>query len=84
MRVVCVVAFFGPFLGLLDCQAHWKAEEIRSGDGPIDISLALAGYDSNPFNWAGGTRSAIGFLWSCPSDEGPQRQVTYTRLTYLI
>ena len=30
-------------------RAHWKAEEIRAGDGPIDESLALAGYESNPF-----------------------------------
>merc|ERR1712156_730627 len=28
-RILCVVAFFGPFLGLMDCQAHWKAEEIQ-------------------------------------------------------
>merc|ERR1719270_1757938 len=28
-RIICVVAFFGPFLGLMDCQAHWKAEEIQ-------------------------------------------------------
>ena len=28
-RIVCVVAFFGPFLGLRDCQAHWHAEEIQ-------------------------------------------------------
>ena len=27
-RIVCVVAFFGPFLGLGDCMAHWHAEEI--------------------------------------------------------
>mgnify|MGYP003321875175 CR=1 FL=1 len=28
-RIVCVVAFFGPFLGLGDCMAHWHAEGIR-------------------------------------------------------
>ena len=26
-RAVCVVAFFVPFLGLLDVLAHWKAEQ---------------------------------------------------------
>merc|ERR1719264_1758142 len=28
-RIVCVVAFFGPFLGLGDCMAHWHAEGIQ-------------------------------------------------------
>ena len=28
-RIGCVVAFFGPFLGLGDCMAHWYAEEIQ-------------------------------------------------------
>merc|ERR1719264_2256551 len=28
-RILCVVAFFGPFLGLGDCMAHWHAEEIQ-------------------------------------------------------
>ena len=28
-RIIYVVAFFGPFLGLMDCQAHWKAEELK-------------------------------------------------------
>lgn len=28
-RIGCVVAFFGPFLGLGDCMAHWHAEGIR-------------------------------------------------------
>ena len=28
-RIICVVAFFGPFLGLMDCHAYWKAEEIQ-------------------------------------------------------
>ena len=31
-RIICVVAFFGPFLGLMDCQAHWKAEEVQLED----------------------------------------------------
>ena len=68
----------------LVARAHWKAEEIRAGDGPIDESLALAGYESDPFNWTGGTRSGIGFLWSYPGADGPQRQVTYTRLSDLL
>merc|ERR1719264_723131 len=28
-RILCVVAFFGPFLGLGECMAHWHAEEIQ-------------------------------------------------------
>ena len=28
-RAVCVVAFFVPFLGLLDVLAHWKAEQMN-------------------------------------------------------
>ena len=28
-RIGCVVAFFGPFLGLGDCMAHWHAEGIQ-------------------------------------------------------
>jgi len=28
-RIGCVVAFFGPFLGLGDCMAHWHAEVIE-------------------------------------------------------
>ena len=25
-KIVCVIVFFGPFLGLKDCMAHWHAE----------------------------------------------------------
>jgi len=28
-RICCVVAFYGPFLGLRDCMAHWHAEGIE-------------------------------------------------------
>ena len=28
-RIVCVIAFFGPFLGLANCQAHFLAEKIE-------------------------------------------------------
>ena len=28
-RIVCVVAFFAPFLGLRDCMAHWHAEGLE-------------------------------------------------------
>ena len=33
-RIFAVVAFFGPFLGLLDCLAHWKAQQ-----KPLDPEL---------------------------------------------
>ena len=32
----------------LVARAHWKAEEIRAGDGPMDDGTALLGYESNP------------------------------------
>ena len=28
-RIGCIIAFFGPFLGLGDCMAHWHAEGIQ-------------------------------------------------------
>jgi len=28
VRVTCILAFFGPSLGLLDCLAHWKAAQL--------------------------------------------------------
>jgi len=28
-RISCIVAYFGPFLGLLDCLAHHKAEQVQ-------------------------------------------------------
>lgn len=45
-RIVCVVAFFGPFLGLLDCQAHWKAEEIElNGDLRKNLESSTSYWD---------------------------------------
>jgi len=38
-RIVCVVAFFGPFLGLGDCMAHWHAEGIRLDPELLDNLL---------------------------------------------
>merc|ERR1719500_1375442 len=35
-RIGCVVAFFGPFLGLGDCMAHWHAEGIRLDQELLD------------------------------------------------
>ena len=28
VRITCILAFFGPALGLLDCLAHWKAAQL--------------------------------------------------------
>ena len=33
-RIFALVAFFGPFLGLMDCLAHWKAQQ-----KPLDPEL---------------------------------------------
>ena len=38
-RIGCVVAFFGPFLGLGDCMAHWHAEGIRLDPELLDNLL---------------------------------------------
>merc|ERR1719490_672379 len=38
-RIVCVVAFFGPFLGLEDSMAHWHAEGIRLDPELLDNLL---------------------------------------------
>ena len=35
-RIGCVVAFFGPFLGLGDCMAHWHAEGIQLDEKLLD------------------------------------------------
>ena len=42
-RILCVVAFFGPFLGLGDCMSHWHAEEIQLDE---DIKKNLNGSTS--------------------------------------
>ena len=31
-RIVCVIAFLGPFLGLGDCMAHFHAEKMKLND----------------------------------------------------
>ena len=53
-RVVCIVAFFTPFLGLMDILSHWVAEQValdlRFRDelyktyGPIDIEKNMFSY----------------------------------------
>merc|ERR1719264_1762019 len=42
-RIGCIIAFFGPFLGLGDCMAHWHAEGIRLDE---DIMKNLDGNTS--------------------------------------
>ena len=64
--------------------AHWKAEEIRAGDRPMDDVKALTGYEPNPFIWTGGSRAEVVFLWSIPSNEGLRRQLTTTRMDNLF
>ena len=68
----------------LVARAHWKAEEIRVGDGPIDEDLALARYDPNPFNWSGGMRQDANFLWVFPRHETIRKQTVQTRLKHLL
>ena len=65
-------------------RAHWKAEEIRAGDRPMDDVKALTGYEPNPFIWTGGSRAEVVFLWSTPSNEGLRRQLTTTRINNLL
>ena len=28
VRIICIIAYFAPFLGLLNCLAHWKADQL--------------------------------------------------------
>ena len=28
VRICCIIAYFAPFLGLLNCLAHWKADQL--------------------------------------------------------
>ena len=50
----------------------------------VDESRALAGYDPNPFNWTGGTRLDICYLWSIRTPSGCERQLSFVRLNDLI
>jgi len=45
-RIICVVAFVGPFLGLMDCQAHWKDEEVElNGDHRKNLVSSTSYWD---------------------------------------
>jgi hypothetical protein len=46
-RIVCVVAFFGPFLGLGDCMAHWHAEGIQLDPELLDNLNSSSSYWDN-------------------------------------
>ena len=35
-RIGCIVVFFGPFLGLKDCMAHWHAERFQLERGLLE------------------------------------------------
>ena len=36
VRILCMLAFFGPPLGLIDCLAHWKAAQLE--ENPPDFT----------------------------------------------
>ena len=46
VRISCILSFFGPFLGLLDCLSHWKADQLREDPPEFTaytvVSLATA------------------------------------------
>ena len=45
-RIFALVAFFGPFLGLMDCHAHWKAQQ-----RPLDPELLERITNSSDSYW---------------------------------
>ena len=55
----------------LMARSLYEAEERRSRLSltSMDESRALAGYDPNPYNWKGGTRFEICYLWTIQSSE---------------
>ena len=73
-------------LNALVARAQFEAEVLRANTlhVAVDESRALAGYDPNPFNWTGGTRLDICYLWSVRTPEGCQRQLSFVRLNELI
>ena len=34
VRICCTICYFAPFLGLMDCLAHWKADQLLLPDHP--------------------------------------------------
>ena len=70
----------------LVARAHFEAEVTRASTlhAAVDESRALAGYDPNPFNWTGGTRLDICYLWSIRTPGGCERQLSFIRLSELL
>ena len=68
----------------LVARAHWKAEEIRAGDGQMDEGAALLRYESNPFKWICDSKAEIIFIWTIPSSDGIRREFTTTRVNDLL
>ena len=70
----------------LVARAHFEAEVTRASTlhAAVDESRALAGYDPNPFNWTGGARLDICYLWSVRTPGGCERQLSFIRLNELL
>ena len=65
----------GAKLDRLLALASYRAEEIRAADGrrPMDMAVALAGFEGNPFRWeARGWQSQVEvcFFWSWRGTDG--------------
>jgi len=62
--------------------AHFRAEETRSAGGDFDASLALRGWEHNPFQWdvrvEWKSQLSITFLWSWNAATGVQRRAFVT------
>ena len=73
-------------LNALVARAQFEAEVLRANTlhVAVDESRALAGYDPNPFNWTGGTRLDICYLWGIRTPGGCERQLSFVRLNDLI
>ena len=78
VRLTCVVAYFGPFLGLLNTLAHWKAEQMILDPKVLsqsNISTVFVTDKSLPISlihWAD---------YSDPGNPLPPSYTLYTKIT---
>ena len=70
----------------LIARATYEAELLRANFAHVivDESRALSGYDPNPFNWSGGTKLDICYLWTIGTTGGCQRHLSFVGLNDLL
>ena len=89
-RILCLLAFFGPFLGLLNSLAHWKAEKIsldlqyrKKWDQAFNISTSVLTYHNKDTDTADEVRFSDIFRsdYSDPNNPVPPGYEAYTLVT---